>query len=107
MGAGLPVVSVRDLDDRWVRIYVREDAIGRVRIGQSASIFSDTYPDRQFEGAVTFIGSEAEFTPRNVQTTEERTRLVYAVKVRIIGDPEHVLKPGIPADVLLREDEAS
>jgi HlyD family secretion protein len=106
VGAGLPVLSVRDLDDRWVRIYVREDAIGRVRIGQPASIFSDTYPDRHFDGTVTFIGSEAEFTPRNVQTTEERTRLVYAVKVRITGDADHVLKPGIPADVLLREGEA-
>jgi HlyD family secretion protein len=106
VGAGLPVLSVRDLDDRWVRIYVQEDAIGRVRIGQEASIFSDTYPDRDFDGTVTFIGSEAEFTPRNVQTTEERTRLVYAVKVRITGDPDHVLKPGIPADVLLHEDEA-
>lgn len=101
---GLPVLTVRNMDDRWVRIYVREDAIGRVSIGQTASVYSDTYPDREFEGRVTFISSEAEFTPRNVQTTEERTRLVYAVKVKISGDDEHVLKPGVPADVRLRED---
>jgi len=104
---GLPVLTLRNMDDRWVRIYVREDAIGRVSIGQTALIFSDTYPDREFGGTVTFISSEAEFTPRNVQTTEERTRLVYAVKVRISGDPEHVLKPGVPADVRLREDGAT
>lgn len=99
---GAPVVTLLDRDDRWVRIYVREDVIGRVDIGMPASISSDSYPDRVYEGEVTFIGSEAEFTPRNVQTTEERTRLVYPVKVRITGDPGFELKPGIPADVVLR-----
>ncbi len=100
---GAPVLTLLDPDDRWVRIYVREDRIGRVRMGMSARITSDTDPDRVYEGEVTFIGDEAEFTPRNVQTTEERTRLVYPVKVRITGDPEFELKPGIPADVVLVE----
>ena len=104
VGAGTPVVTLLDPDDRWVRIYVREDAIGRVQLGASAEIRSDTYPDRTYEGEVVFIGSEAEFTPRNVQTTEERTKLVYAVKVRITGDPDFELKPGIPADVTILED---
>ena len=58
-------------------------------------------PDRVFSGEVFFIGSEAEFTPRNVQTDEERTRLVYPVKVRITDDEELALKPGLPADVLI------
>mgnify|MGYP001813649575 CR=1 FL=1 len=98
---GIPVLTVMDPEDRWVRIYVREDRIGEVNIGQSASISSDTYPDQSYEGEVVFIASEAEFTPRNVQTTEERVKLVYAVKVRITGDPEYHLKPGIPADVVL------
>jgi len=104
VGAGAPVVTLLDPDDRWVRIYVREDAIGRVQIGSAASIRSDTYPDRSYEGEVVFVSSEAEFTPRNVQTTEERTKLVYAVKVRITGDPDFELKPGIPADVTILED---
>ena len=101
VGPGYPVLTLIDPEDRWVRIYVREDRIGAVSLGQAAVISSDTYPDRSYEGEVVFIASEAEFTPRNVQTTEERVKLVYAVKVRITGDPSHDLKPGIPADVVL------
>lgn len=100
---GAPVVTLLDPDDRWVRIYVREDQIGRVKIGMRAHISSDTYPDKTYDGQVIYIGSEAEFTPRNVQTTEERIKLVYPVKVQITGDAGFELKPGIPADVLLVE----
>jgi HlyD family secretion protein len=99
---GAPVLTLLDPDDRWVRIYVREDQIGGVQVGMEATIFSDTYPDKTYPGEVTFIGSEAEFTPRNVQTTEERIKLVYPVKVRITDDPGFELKPGIPVDVTLR-----
>ena len=98
---GMPVLTVLDPENRWVRIYVPGDEIGRVRLGMPAEIVSDTYPDRAYPGAVVFIADEAEFTPRNVQTAEDRTRLVYAVRVRITRDPEFVLKPGIPADVTL------
>jgi multidrug resistance efflux pump len=86
-----------------VRIYVREDQIGRVQLGSQAEIVSDTYPDRIYLGEVVFIGSQAEFTPRNVQTAEERTKLVYPVKVRITDDADFALKPGVPADVTLLE----
>lgn len=98
---GFPVLTIIDPQDRWVRIYVREDRIGEVQLGQAATISSDTYPDRRYQGEVFFIASEAEFTPRNVQTTEERVKLVYAVKVRITQDPSYDLKAGIPADVVL------
>lgn len=98
---GVPVLTLLDPEDRWVRIYVREDQVGRVSVGMPASIVSDTYPDRVHRGEVVFIGGEAEFTPRNVQTEEERTKLVYPVKVRIVDDPDFELKPGIPADVTL------
>jgi HlyD family secretion protein len=100
---GAPVLTLMDREDRWVRIYVREDEIGRVRIGMTAEISSDTYPDDVYQGEVFFIGSQAEFTPSNVQTAEERIKLVYPVKVRITGDPDFRLKPGIPADVTLVE----
>ena len=103
--AGAPIVTVMDPADRWVRIYVREDAIGRVSIGQAARITSDTWPDRELDGEVTFIASEAEFTPANVQTEEERVKLVYAVKVKVTGDPGGDLKVGTPADVRLVEGE--
>ena len=99
---GSAVFTVMDPTDRWIRIYVREDRIGAVSLGQPATITSDTYRDRSHEGRVSFIASEAEFTPKNVQTQEERVKLVYRVKVRITGDPERVLKPGMPADVEIR-----
>ena len=98
---GAPVLTVMDPEDRWVRMYVREDRVGEVSLGQRATITSDTYGDRTYRGEVIFISSEAEFTPRNVQTTEERVKLVYAVKVQITEDPSHDLKAGIPADVVL------
>jgi HlyD family secretion protein len=104
---GLPVLTVMDPEDRWVRIYVREDRLGEVGLGQGADISSDTYPDRTYAGEVVFIANDAEFTPRNVQTTEERVKLVYAVKVRITGDPSHDLKAGIPADVVLLSREGA
>ena len=98
--AGAPVLTVMNPLDRWVRIYVREDQIGRVSVGQKAEIRSDS-DDQVRNGQVVFIASEAEFTPRNVQTTEERVKLVYAVKVAISGDTALALKPGMPADVRL------
>lgn len=101
IAAGAPVLTLMDPDDRWVRIYVRADEVGRITIGQSASITGDAYRDRTYEGRVVFIASEAEFTPRNVQTTEERVKLVYRVKVQITGDPSFDLKPGLAADVRL------
>lgn len=99
VGAGAPVLTVRNPDDRWIRIYVRGDEVGRLALGLPAVITADAYPERTYEGEVVFIASEAEFTPRTVQTTEERVKLVYRVKVRVTGDPAFDLKPGLPADV--------
>ena len=99
--AGSAVISLMDRGDRWVRIYVSEASVGAVRTGQAASITSDTFKGRTYPGEVVYLSSEAEFTPKNVQTNEERVKLVYAVKVRISGDPDFELKPGMPADVRL------
>ncbi|HET9986846.1 MAG TPA: efflux RND transporter periplasmic adaptor subunit [Longimicrobiales bacterium] len=101
LSPGLPVVTVLNPADRWVRIYVPEGEVGRLKLGEPARIASDAFPSRRYPGRITFIASQAEFTPKNVQTTEERTKLVYAVKVAITGDPARDLKPGIPADVAL------
>ncbi len=103
--AGGPVLTVMNPADRWVRIYVPEDRIAAVKLGTTAEITTDTYPDRAYRGEVSFIASEAEFTPKNVQTAEERVRLVYAVKVRIIGDALQDLKSGMPTDVRLDMNE--
>jgi HlyD family secretion protein len=101
VGPGSPVVTVLDPADRWVRIFVPEDRIGAVALGARCAIASDTYPGREYGGEVVAIASEAEFTPKSVQTKEERVRLVYAVKVRVLGDPTYELKPGMPVDVEL------
>ena len=78
-----------------------EHPVASVHLGDSANIATDTYQDRRYQGVVSFIATEAEFTPRNVQTTEERVKLVYAVKVRVIGDDARDLKVGMPVDVFL------
>ncbi len=98
---GAPVVTLLDPADRWVRIYVPETRIGAVHLGTRAEILSDTFPGKPYAGEVVFIASEAEFTPKSVQTQEERVRLVYAAKVRVEGDPAFELKPGMPVDVRL------
>jgi HlyD family secretion protein len=98
---GAAVLTLMNPNDRWVRIYIREDGIGAVRVGAAAEIRCDTFPEKTYGGRVRFIAPEAEFTPKNVQTTEERVRLVYAVEVQITDDPGSDLKPGMPADVRL------
>ncbi len=98
---GAPVLTVTNMGDRWVRIYIPETQVGAVHLGEPATISADTYRGKRYGGAVSFIASEAEFTPKNVQTRDERVKLVYAVKVRILSDSTYDLKPGIPADVSL------
>lgn len=99
--AGSPVLTIMNPNDRWVRVYIPENRIGAIRLGQSSKIISDTYPDKSYRGELVFISTQAEFTPKTVQTTEERVKLVYAIKVRIADDPTNDLKPGMPADVHL------
>ncbi len=104
VSAGAAVLTLMNPDYRWVRIYIRADRVGRLSIGQTATITADAYPERTYTGRVVFIASEAEFTPRDVQTTEERVKLVYRVKVQIEGDSSFDLKPGLAADVRLETD---
>jgi HlyD family secretion protein len=73
-----------------------------VRLSSPATIRTDTYPDKRYKGEIYWVADEAEFTPRNVQTTEERVKLVYAAKVRVLADSALELKPGMPADVYLQ-----
>jgi HlyD family secretion protein len=101
VAAGAPVVTLMDPEDRWVRVYVRQDEIARVSLGQRAQVMTGGVASETIGGRVTFIASQAEFTPRNVQTAEQRVKLVYAVRVAITDDPGRVLKPGMPADVEL------
>jgi HlyD family secretion protein len=99
---GAPVVTLLRRDDRWVRIYIPEDRLATVPLGAAATLSCDGFPGKTYRGEVTTLASEAEFTPKNVQTQEERVRLVYAAKVRIVDDPRFELKPGLPVDVEIR-----
>ena len=89
--------QIADLNIVELVIYVSETELGMVKLGQKANINVDTYPDKSFEGKVIYISPEAEFTPKNIQTQEERTKLVYAVKIKA-DNPDFVLKDGMPAD---------
>jgi HlyD family secretion protein len=94
---GTPVVTVGDLVNVWLRAYINETDLGRVKVGQRVRVTTDAYPGKPYQGRVSFIASQAEFTPKNVQTDKERVKLVYRVKVDI-RNPGMELKPGMPAD---------
>jgi HlyD family secretion protein len=94
---GMSIVTLVDPKDMWLRAYVPETDIARVRVGQPARLSVDGFPGRTFPGRVTEIASEAEFTPKNVQTKKERINLVFRVKIGVTN-AEGVLKPGMPAD---------
>ena len=98
---GATIVTLAALDSVFVMIYVTETELGRVRLGDAAEVRIDGFPDRPFAGRITYISPEAEFTPKNVQTKEDRVKLVFGVKVEI-ANPEGLLKPGLPADALIR-----
>jgi HlyD family secretion protein len=94
---GTPVLTMGDLTHLYLRAYINETDLGRVKLGQKVRISTDTFPDRAYEGKITFIAAQAEFTPKNVQTQKERVKLVYRIKVDI-PNPRMELKPGMPAD---------
>lgn len=94
---GVPLLTLGDLDTVRLTIYIPEDAYGKVQLGRQVTVRADSFPDRAFEGEIVYIATSAEFTPKDVQTQEERVHLVYAVRVRV-PNPEHLLKPGMPAD---------
>jgi HlyD family secretion protein len=97
---GSPVVTLSDLDHIWLRAYIAETDLGRIAWGQEATVTTDTYPGKQYHGRISFISSTAEFTPKSVQTYKERVTLVYRIKIDI-DNPNHELKPGMPADARL------
>ena len=98
---GMPLLTLADMDTVTLRLYIPETKIGLVQLGQPVEVRVDAYPGEVFTGEVVYISSEAEFTPKNIQTKEERVNLVFAVKVRI-PTPAHRLKPGMPADAVIR-----
>jgi HlyD family secretion protein len=94
---GSTLLTIIDMDQTWLTVYLPERLIGRVRLGDTARIRVDGYPGRDFPGTIGFIADKAEFTPKDIQTREERINQVYRVKVAL-PNAERILKPGMPAD---------
>ena len=99
---GAPVFTVVDLNNLWVTAYINETDLGRVKLNQEAYVVADTYPGKRYKARISFVSSEAEFTPKTIQTTEERVKLVYRLKVRV-DNSSLELKPGMPADAYIVE----
>ena len=97
LAAGATVVTVGDIDHPWLRAYINETDLGKVKLGSKARITTDSYPGKVYDGRVSFISSEAEFTPKQIQTQEERVKLVYRIKIEV-DNPRHELKSNMPAD---------
>jgi HlyD family secretion protein len=101
LGAGTVVATIARLEKMNLMIYVNELELGRVRLGGAAEVFIDSYPDKAFPGKVIYLSPVAEFTPKNVQTKEDRTKLVFGVKIEV-ENLEGALKPGMPADAIIK-----
>jgi HlyD family secretion protein len=106
VSAGTPIVTVGDLEHVWLRAYIVETDLGRIKIGQLAEVMTDTYPGKSYQGKISFISEQAEFTPKTVQTQKERVKLVYRIKITI-ANPHMELKPGMPADAEILLDRMS
>ena len=94
---GSTIFTVANLHDIWLTAYINETDLGRVKLNQTADIRTDTYPNKVYKGRISFISQEAEFTPKQIQTTEERVKLVYRIKIKV-DNTNLELKPGMPAD---------
>ena len=105
LAPGAPVLTIGNMDEVWLRAYIPETELGRVKVGQLARITVDSWPGRTFEGRISFVSPEAEFTPKNVQTEKERVKLVYRIKITL-PNPRMELKPGMPADAVIESGSA-
>lgn len=101
---GTPIANIIDLSDLYVKVYIPEKEIGKIRLGNPVKIYSDAFPNKSFKGSVIEVSQEAEFTPKEVHMKEERTKLVFGIKVKI-ENPKGYLKPGMPVDVMIKWDE--
>lgn len=101
LNPGTPVFTLGQVDRVWMRAYINETHLGRVKLGQIVEVTSDSFPGKRYQGRVGFIGSEAEFTPKTVQTHEERVKMVYRIKVDL-ENPDRELKLGMPVDAVIQ-----
>jgi len=101
--AGASIVTVGDLERPWLNLYIGERDLGKVSLGMKADVTVDSFPTQPFPGKITFISDKAEFTPKNIQTQDERVKLVYRIKIEV-QNRNQALKPGMPADGVIALD---
>lgn len=101
VNAGSAIATVGDMNDCWVKVYISSTQLGLIKVGQTADVKVDSYPNRVFQGTIKEIAKNAQFTPRQSITQSERANLVFEVKIKI-DNAENILKPGMPADVVLK-----
>jgi len=102
---GAPLFDIVDLDRLYLKVFIPANEIGKVRLGLPARIYTDAFPDEPLAATVRHIASQAQFTPKEVQTPDERVKLVYAVKLYLDANPQHRATPGLPADAMIRWKE--
>ena len=107
VAGGSPLFDLVNLDRLYLQVYVPEPQIGRLRLGLPAQVYTDAFPDQPFDATVKYIASEAEFTPKEVQTKDERVKLVYAARLYFSENPDHRITPGLPADAVIRWKEGT
>ena len=99
---GAPLFDIVDLDRLYLQVYVPEKDIGKVRLGLPARIYTDALPNEPLAATVRYIAAQAQFTPKEVQTPDERVKLVYEVRLYLDANPQHRATPGLPADAVIR-----
>jgi HlyD family secretion protein len=97
LAAGTTILTIGDLEHPWLRAYINETDLGRVKLGQKVKLTTDSFPGKVYDGVISFISSDAEFTPKQIQTKEERVKLVYRIKIEV-DNKSHELKSNMPVD---------
>jgi HlyD family secretion protein len=105
LAAGTTVVTIGDIDHPWLRAYINETDLGRVKYGEPATLTTDSFPGKSYPGRISFISSDAEFTPKQIQTHEERVKLVYRIKIDV-DNRNHDLKSNMPVDAEIQVNDS-
>lgn len=105
LAPGTTIVTIGDLAHPWLRGYIAEQDLGRVQLGQNVQVTTDSFPGKIYQGRIAYIASEAEFTPKQIQTRQERVKLVYRIKIEI-DNPAHELKLNMPADAVIEVQDS-
>lgn len=105
IAAGSPLVTIVNMSDLYLKVFLPTDQVGKIVINSEARIFPDSFPDEAFDAFVDKVSDRAEFTPKNVETKSQRAKLVFEVKLKIKENTNYRLKPGMPAEVIIKVDD--